>query len=358
MSIVEPPVVEEAPPAFEPEPRRRRRGLVKLLAFFIALALVFGGLGVYATSLARGSGPQHPVAVVIPEGASTAEIASILEARGVIKGAWLFKLVARLNGQAEVLKPGEYVLRTGMSFGEALAALEKGPTIVTFKVTIAEGKTVREIARIFEARTPIGAKAFLAAASSGRHRLPIMPAGSRNLEGLLFPKTYEIRPKGTADEAIQLLLDQFQNETRTLDFSRARALGVTPYQIVVIASLIEREAKVAQDRDKIAAVIYNRLKKGMRLQVDATVQYAIFLKTGHYDPNITTDDYRIDSPYNTYQIDGLPPAPIASPGVPALQAALNPAAVDYLYYVLINDRGEHAFARTYEEFLRLKSSRR
>lgn len=357
MSIMEPPLTE-APPAPEPPQPRKRRALVRLLAFFIALSLVVGGLGVYALSLARGSGPSRPVTVVIPEGASTAEIASILEAKGVIKGAWLFRLVARLNDQAGDLKPGEYLLRTGMSYGQVLDILEKGPTIVTLKVAIPEGKTVREIAQIFGTKTPITAEAFLRAATSGAHRVDILPAGSKNLEGLLFPKTYEIEPKVTADQAVELLLDQFREETRALDLSRARALGITPYQAVIVASMVEREAKVPQDRDNIAAVIYNRLKKGMRLQVDATVQYAIFLRTGRYDPNITTEDYRIDSPYNTYQIDGLPPAPIASPGLASLRAALNPAKVDYLYYVLVGEHGEHAFARTYEEFLRLKNSRR
>ena len=134
----------------------------------------------------------------------------------------------------------------------------------------------------------------------------------------------------------------------------AESKNLTAYEVVIIASMIEEEVLVPKERPLVAAVIYNRLKQGMRLQIDATVQYAYLLKTGRYKNPLTTDDYKLSSPYNTYQIDGIPPAPIASPGLASIKAALNPANVDYLYYVLIKPNGEHGFARTYEEFLRLK----
>jgi peptidoglycan lytic transglycosylase G len=328
---------------------------MRLLAFFSVLALLFGGAGIYVLNASRGMTHEgKPVSVFIEPGSSAAQIAAQLQRKDVINAAWLFKLVARIDGRAGALKPGEYELRTGMSYGEVLDVLAAGPAIVETSVTVPEGKTVIEIAKILGDKTKITADAFLAAARSGSHRLAIMPAGSRNLEGLLFPKTYRIREGATADDVVQMMLNQFTEETKALDFSKPPVRGLTPYQIIVIAGMIEREAKVPQDRAKIAAVIYNRLRRPMRLQIDATVQYAYLLRTGRYRNPLTTDDYKISSPYNTYQIDGVPPAPIASPGLASIQAALAPEKVDYLYYVLINSKGEHAFARTYEEFLRLK----
>lgn len=353
-SIVEPPelLLSEPPPSGRSP---RRRAIMRLLAFFSVIAILFGGLGVYVLNASRGTTAQAKVvSVFIEPGSSAAAIATQLERRDVIKAAWLFKLVARLDGRAGDLKPGEYELRTGMSYGEVLDVLAAGPAIISTNATIPEGKTVIEIAGIIGAKTLLGADAFLAAARSGRHRLAMLPAGSRNLEGLLFPKTYRIREEATADDVVKMMLNQFTEETKGLDFTKPPIPGLTPYQVVVIASMIEREAKVPQDRAKISAVIYNRLRSKMRLQIDATVQYAYLLKTGRYKNPLTTDDYKISSPYNTYQIDRIPPAPIASPGLASIQAALSPAKVDYLYYVLINSKGEHGFARTYQEFLRLK----
>jgi UPF0755 protein len=353
-SVIEPPelLLAEPPPSGRSP---RRRAVMRLLAFFSVLAILAGGLGIYALNASRGSSAEgKAVSVFIEPGSSAAEIASQLERRDIIRSVWLFKLVARLDGRAGDLKPGEYELRTGMSFGEVLDALAAGPAIVSTNVTIPEGKTVVEIARILGEKTRVGADAFLAAVRSGVHRLPVLPASSRNLEGLLFPKTYRIREEATADDVVRMMLGQFTEETRGLDFTKPPIGGLTPYQILVIASMIEREAKVPQDRAKIAAVIYNRLRKPMRLQIDATVQYEYLRRTGRYKNPLTTDDYKISSPYNTYQIDGIPPAPIASPGLASIKAALAPAKVDYLYYVLINSKGEHGFARTYEEFLRLK----
>lgn len=328
------------------------------MAFLSVLALIFGGLGIYVLNASRGTAEEGKVvSVFIEPGSSAGEIAAQLERRGVIKAAWLFKLVARLDGRAGELKPGEYELATGMSYGEVLDVLAAGPAIASTNVTIPEGKTVVEIARIIGEKTLISADAFLAAARSRRHSLSLRP-GSHNLEGLLFPKTYRVREEATADDVVQMMLDQFTLETKGLDFTKPPVQGLTPYQIVTIASMIEREAKVPQDRAKIAAVIYNRLRRPMRLQIDATVQYAYLLATGKYKNPLTTDDYKYPSPYNTYQIDGIPPAPIASPGLASLKAALAPAKVDYLYYVLINAEGEHAFARTYDEFLRLKQQAR
>lgn len=357
MTIAEPPVAEEQLP---PEPPRRKHArltpLGKLVVFLLIILVPLGALGGYAAKVSGGSTTGKEVAVVIEPGSSASTIAAQLEAAGVIKAAWLFRLYARIKGTAKNLKPGEYVFRTNMGYGAVVEILEKGPAIEITRVTLPEGKTVRETARIM-AKAGFTPEQFLAEATSGKHTTQYLPKGSKNLEGFLFPKTYDFEEGTTAAQAVDRLLGQFQKETASLDWSRARRLGVTPYEIVIIASMIEREARVEKDRAKVARVIYNRLARGMRLQIDATVQYGIFLDTGSYKNPLLIEDYGYRSRYNTYQIDGLPPSPIASPGLASLSAALNPADGKWLYYVLINDKGEHGFATTYDEFVRLKNSR-
>jgi UPF0755 protein len=358
VTLAHPPVADEdlEPP---PPPRRARlTPLGRLVALSLVLLLAASTCAAYVVDAARGRAVGEQVSVVIPPGASAAAIARRLERAGVIRSAWLFSLYARLRGRAGALKPGEYALRRGMSYAAALAALERGPRREFVRVTIPEGETLQETARILERAAGIPAAAFVAEATSGRYRSAILPPGVATLEGLLFPKTYDLEPGTTAAEAVTLLLRQFEKETASLDWSRAARLGVTPYEAVIVASLVEREARVAADRPKIARVIYNRLARGMRLQIDATVQYAIFLRTGAYKNPLLESDYRTPSPYNTYLIDGLPPTPIASPGLASLRAALEPAEGSWLYYVLVGEHGEHAFADTYDEFLRLKNARR
>ena len=354
---VEPPMLEEQ--ELPPPPRRRGVHLTRLGRFVVLILVILlplGSCGIYALKASHGSAGGKEVVVVIEPGSSASTIAAQLEKAGVIKAAWLFRLYAKTNGSSRSLRPGEYHFRRHMSYAAVVAILQKGPAIEFTRVTIPEGKTVSEVAMILE-RAHIDASDFLAEARSGTHTGKFLPDGSTNLEGFLFPKTYDVKAGTTAAQAVDLLLNQFDKETETLDWSRADSLGVTPYQVIVIASLIEREAKVPQDRAKIARVIYNRLAKHMRLEIDATVEYAIFLKTGAYKNPLLLEDLKISSPYNTYQIDALPPAPIAGPGLASIKAALEPADGKWLYYLLINDKGEHAFAETFEEFQRLKNSR-
>src|SRR5207237_7460647 len=175
-----------------------------------------------------------------------------------------------------------YDLTTGMGVTKALNALRNGVPLKVFRFTIPEGKTIPEIAAIVGKNTKISATAFLHAVHSGRHRLPIMPRGSTNLEGLLFPQTYEIVEKTSADELVDMMLNQFTMDTAGLDFSKAAAHHITPYQAVIVASLIEREAKVERDRPLIASVIYNRRARPTRSRTDATVDSASLLQSGQY----------------------------------------------------------------------------
>jgi UPF0755 protein len=176
-----------------------------------------------------------------------------------------------------------------------------------------------------------------------------LPKGTKSVEGFLFPSTYDFLKDVKADDVVRRMLAEFEDQVKDLPWANAEALDVTKYEVVVAASLIEREARFDEDRGKIAAVIYNRLKKGMALQIDASVQYVL----GSWGP-ITVKDRDLPSPYNTYLHAGLPPTPIASPGLKSIIAALTPAKANYLYYVVIDAAGHHAFTNSYQEFLRLK----
>jgi len=318
----------------------RRRGRWLLLASAVLLTVV-AGLGLWVHSRIDPSGPPGaPVVVQIPDGTSTSGIAQLLADDGVISNAFLFQLYVRVNGDGP-FRAGVYSLRRHESYGQAVRGLE-GASVVD-RLTIPEGFTLRQIAARVGALPGHTAAGFLAAASSGQVRSRYEPAGTTNLEGLLFPDTYVV-PRGEADaQILRMMVDRFdQVAAQTgLDSAAGRA-GVSPYQAVVVASMIEREAKVPTDRPLVAEVVYNRLAKGMRLQIDATVLYA--LGPGHTD--LTSADLTVDSPYNTYKVTGLPPAPIASPGLASLQAALAPAKGGYLYYVVVGADGQEAFSAT------------
>jgi UPF0755 protein len=178
-----------------------------------------------------------------------------------------------------------------------------------------------------------------------------VPTGLTTLEGLLYPSTYWLTDGDGATQLVGAQLAAFAQKTADLPWASAEALGLTPYEVVIVASLIEKEVSVAAERPIVAAVIYNRLKKGMTLGIDATVRYALDKWTG----DLTSEDLEIDSPYNTRVKKGLPPTPIANPRVESLQAALEPADVAYLYYVLKDTQGNHFFTASYDEFLQAKA---
>jgi UPF0755 protein len=270
----------------------------------------------------------------------------------VIRSSLAFQLTAQIRGVGSSLQAGTYQLLTNMTVSEAFDALEAGPVVETVTATFPEGLEVEEAAAVAAESLGVDLSSFRAAATSGQFVLPpYLPQGTETVEGFLFPKTYEFPTAIDEQEVIGRLLAQFKEEAATLDWSRAEGLGLTPYQVVVVASLIEREARAPEDRANIAAVIHNRLREGMPLQIDATIQYAL----PEANRILTEEDYELESPYNTYLHQGLPPTPIASPGLASLRAALEPANVHYLYFLVVDEKtGRHEFAETYEEFLRLK----
>ncbi len=325
---------------------KRKKWLAIGLAGAVMTMLLLLALFLHYFYPSRG---EEPVTVVITEGESAAQIASKLHENGIITSAAIFRILSWLQGRQGEFKPGSYVFYSGMHYGEVFAMLEAGPNRQV-RVTIPEGLTVRQTAERLAQVLPFSAEDFIAAAASGDHGVDFIPdANQGNLEGFLFPKTYDFQAGASAREAVQVLLRQFDAETAGLDWDRAEELGLSPYQVVIAASLIEREVVLPEERPLVAAVIFNRLRADMPLQIDATVQYAL----PEWKEVLTYDDLQTPSPYNTYLHKGLPPAPICNPGLASIQAVLAPAQADYLYYVATGDGG-HFFTSDYDEFLRVK----
>jgi UPF0755 protein len=335
----------------ELEAPSRSRALRVMLVFLVALLLPLGGaFGFYAWATGA-AGPSSPVTIEVPEGATTAEVGELLEERGIIRSSFMFGFVVRMRGMGRDIQAGSYELTTNMRLTAALDVLRAGPPPeeLPLSLTIPEGMSVEQVADQVHEQLGIRPRRFIRRANSGDFSLPpYLPGRIESVEGFLFPKTYHFPENVTANDVIDRLLAQFEEEVATLPWHRAERYGLEPHEVVTLASLIEREARFAPDRRKISAVIHNRLEIGMALQIDATVQYAL----PEHKERLTFDDLDYPSPYNTYLHPGLPPGPIASPGLAAIRAALRPANVDFLYYVLMDpETGEHAFAETHEEFL-------
>jgi UPF0755 protein len=347
-------MLETLPRRAERHPRERRWGLL-VLATILILLVVMAGIGAaYWSWASGGSGPKTKLVVTIPEGSTGSDVAGLLKREGVIRSPWAFKLMARFRGFSGGFQAGVYTgLTTNMSVKDALDALKKGPLPKkSLQALFPEGLTVRQTAARAQDLLGIRQGEFLKSVTGGKWSIPpYLPKGTPTVEGFLFPKKYELEASVTAEAVIKRLLGQFKAEVQDLPWSNTKQLGLKrPYDVVIIASMIEREARFPEDRPKIARVIYNRLAKGMALQIDATVEYAL----GQWKKRLTLEDLKHESPYNTYLHEGLPPTPIASPGLASLEAALTPAKGNWLYYVVIDAQGHHAFTASYSEFLKLR----
>lgn len=320
--------------------RRRRRLAAGLLAalvvILILLAIVFV---VVDHQINPPGGAGAAVTVNVPAGSSVSSLSEVLGRHGVATHPLTLRLYARLEG-VPVFRPGEYRLHLHEPYRQIFTTLGQGPLMAT--ISIPEGFTVAQIAaRVGHDDPGHTASGFLAAAKSGQVHSAYQPPGSNNLEGLLFPATYQVAPDRSDADLLRLMVGRFDRAGPAAGLAQAKAqLGVSPYQTVTVASIIEREAKLNQDRGKVARVIYNRLGRGMALQVDATVLYG--------RGSDTAADRASLSPYNTYRVKGLPPTPIASPGQASLAAALAPTPGPWLYYCSTSS-GSIAFSTTNAE---------
>jgi len=333
------------------------------LALGVLLAVVgtFIAVSLYAIGWIRGQldppgDPGAEVLLALGPGDSSASISGQLEELGIIENATVYSWFVRLRGGAE-FQAGEFTFRLNSSASEVVDVLKSGPTRValasTISVTLREGLTVEEIAAELDKieDMPFSGADFLHDLRSGRYRSKYGPdPGTLSedfeaFEGLLFPDTYSL----FADAEPRALIDQLLATTDAIGdrlglFQSDRAVGLTPYEVLIVASLIEKEAKIPEDRAKIARVIYNRLEIGQNLGIDATIVYF----TG--DNELTRTDLDTESPYNSRLVPGLPPTPIATPGENSIRAAMNPARGDWFYYVLTDPDGAHSFSETFEEF--------
>ncbi|HET7574186.1 MAG TPA: endolytic transglycosylase MltG [Solirubrobacterales bacterium] len=287
------------------------------------------------------------VAVAIPKGASVSEVGDVLDDKGVVDSSTLFQIRVRLAGRQADLYPGRYTLAAGMSYGDAIDALTTPPVKRAVTVTIPEGYTRSQAAQLVEEDGVPGSYAKATVRSKYLDPARYGGKGAKDLEGFLFPDTFELKPKAPVGDLVQLQLQDFKRRIGKVDMRYAKSKNLTIFDVLTIASMVEREAGVPGQRKLVASVIYNRLHEGMPLGIDATIRFA----TGNYTRPLTESELAIDSPYNSRTNVGLPPGPINSPGLEAIEAAAHPAKTDYLFYVTTPGAcGKLTFAKTEAEF--------
>jgi UPF0755 protein len=331
---------------------------------FLVVALVLAGLAVtglrYVNGCKNGSGAHDAAKVTIPEGSSSGDVVTILHEAGVMRcGGLIGRFLIRNDDRAGSIRAGSYTLRTNMTVDQILDVITAKPKPVqTTEFDIPTGFRLTQIAATVGDTPELGvtAKEFLAVAHSGKLSLPpYFSKGTKNPEGFFWPRRYRVAVKtATAVSLVHDMLNEFRTGVADLPWKNAKQLGMTPYRIVVIASMIERETGLDGDRPKVAEVIYNRLHDNVALGIDATLLYDDPTPGDH---TLTAKDLQSDSPYNTRVHKGLPPTPIASPSLASIQAALQPAHGNYLYYVKCDrdGAGKSRFASTYDEFLHDKN---
>jgi UPF0755 protein len=286
-------------------------------------------------------GPGTAVYMTVPPGASSAQVGQLLASHRVILSPGLFRWYLRFHTPVS-FRAGTYAAHLHESYVAAIRDLTG--TELTARLTIPEGFTLQQVADRVGRLPGRSSTRFLALAKSGQVRSRYEPSGVDNLEGLLFPATYAVTPDEPDLQILSQMVGAFDERAAAMGLDNAPAdVGVSPYQALVVASLVEREAKLDPDRGLVAEVVYNRLAKAMKLQIDATVIYAL----GGHVSVVTNADLQVSSPYNTYRVTGLPPTPIASPGLPSLEAALHPPAGKFLYYVVVKADGTEAFSSTF-----------
>ena len=347
----------EAEPKELKNPSRNFKMITLALGIIFTLLFVVTSVGFYQyRTLLEPVSPEQSSSLVlvdVPKGSSTTSVASLLKEQGLIKNATIFKLYFRLKDLDGKLKPGEYTLNSGMSVPQIADKLIQG-SVVYYSFTVPEGYNTKQIADVLEKKGYIDREKFMKEVSNGKFEYDFLkgiPASPQRLEGYLFPDTYKITKDTNEQQIIEMMLARFDSEISPDFKEKAKSLGLSLHEAVTLASVIEREAVKDGERSRVSAVFHNRLKKGMKLESCATIQYAL----GEQKTRLLYKDLQIESPYNTYKYTNLPPGPIASPGGPSLEAAVDPEKnVDYLFFV-VSENGKHVFSNTLAEHNYAKS---
>ena len=336
-------------------PRDPKKTIIAIVAAVVAVIVVVVLLLVGISSCSRQVSEQEQdgaVTITIPSGYGAGDIAQLLRDNGVIGNTTEFVQSVTQHGAESSLKPGTYTFDRGSASSDVVEALVAGPESMGTTLVIPEGFTVSQTAaRVADTFPSISYDEFMVQAKASNYVGEFtFLAGvyDDSLEGYLFPKTYTFADGVNADTIIRTMLHQFQVETAQVDWGAAAqgSVALTPYEVVIMASLVERETAVASERPLVASVIFNRLNAGMQLQIDAAIAYAL----GKYDL-LTYDDLQVDSPFNLYTNYGLPPAPICSPSLAAIEAVMGADTTDFYFYVASSALdGSHVFCPTYEDF--------
>jgi UPF0755 protein len=339
------------PRGHRPRPQRRRASVVARALALLALAVAAVAIWFLVELFQPFAGSGHGrVEVVIPHGSSTSQIGSILARDGVVSSGFFFKLRTGLDGDGGKLLPGRYVMAKGMSYSAALKVLTTPPPAApTTELTIVPGHARAQVNALLRQQGIPGS--YLAATRRSRLLNPRSygaPASTPSLEGFLFPDTYQLRKPIRLSALVADQLTTFKQQFARVNMSYARAHHLTPYDVLIIASMVETEAATAHDRPLVASVIYNRLADHMTLGIDATIRYAV----DNYTSPLTASQLATPSPYNTRTHQGLPPTPIDSPSLASIEAAAHPANTPDLYFVVTPcGNGEMTFTSSYSQFL-------
>jgi uncharacterized YceG family protein len=346
------------PPAAGPPPKRptrsggrgrapfafRRRRFLALGAALVGLLLVWFLVALFQPFAGKGEG-TGAVSVSIPQGADAGKIADILDQNGVISSGQLFQIRLKLSGKSNDIQAGDYTLAHGMSYGTAIDRLT-GQAGGQKTLLIPEGYSRPQIAEKLTS-AGIGGDYLAASVSSpGFNPATYGAKSAASLEGFLFPATYDLPQGATATDVVAQQLAAFKRNIKGVDMTYARKKNLSVYDVLTIASMVEREVSSPKERPLVAAVIYNRLSRGQPLGIDATTRF----ETGNFDQPLTNAQLQADTPYNTRTNAGLPPGPIGNPGIDSIKAAAHPAKVPYLFYVVNPGTCEHTFVNTEAEF--------
>jgi UPF0755 protein len=341
--------------------KKRRISLTKIITFLVVIIAILIGKDYINEIITGSSNISQNVEVSIPKGSNTNDIAKILKENEVIKSTNFFRYKAKKLGYASKFQYGDFIINTRMGYKEMMEILSsEGQKRATTSITIPEGYSISQISELVSNKGLCSQSEFMNAINNASYYYKFVdsiPNRDLKLQGYVFPSTYEFYKDSTGEEIVNKMLSQFNNIFKEEYYERAKELGMTIDEIITIASIIEKEVRVPEERKRVAGVIYNRLNRNKNLEMCSTVVYAWALKGEPVERDrLLFKHLDIDSPYNTYMYTGLPVGPVANPGEESIIAALYPEEHNYLFFVLKNpETGEHEFNETIQGHNKSKS---